>query len=227
MTDGSHYRLHATTPAALDHMRAHDEPYETNVAGLSILVLPNVWSPRYDWSSAFYLENFPDVRGLSFLEIGSGTGVISVYAGLRGASRVVASDVNPDAVENTRQNFRRHRLDHAEAILSDGFNAIRGKFDVVTWNAPYHGSRPSDVLERGAADEDYCGIKAFFRDVGDHLLEHGKIVFGFSESGDLSLIRSLMDAAGYRVQRELSDWRQDYNCMLFVLARADQHQSAS
>ncbi|MEA3044669.1 MAG: release factor glutamine methyltransferase [Sphingomonadales bacterium] len=221
MNDKPVYTLHETTPGALDQMRAHKEPYEVDVAGRSILVLPGVWSPKYDWSSLFYVEHFPDVSGRSFLEIGSGTGVISVFAGLRGASSVVAVDVNPEAVRNSQLNFERHRLSDAQAFQSEGFAAVRGRFDVITWNAPYHGSRPDDLLERGCADEDYRGIRAFFREVRDYLSPHGTIVFGFSESGDLPLIRALIAAAGFRIHRELSDWRQEYNCMLLELTAVE------
>lgn len=220
MTENPPYSLHTTTPGALTSMRAHTEPYDVEVAGRQIMVLPGVWSPAYDWSSLFYVENFPEVHGRSFLEIGSGTGVISVFAGLNGATRVVALDVNEAAVRNSALNFERFGLKNAVALVSDGFAEINEKFDVVTWNAPYHGSRPNDMLERGCADEGYHDIRAFFRRVETHLTPGGLVVFGFSESGDLPLIESLIAEAGFRVKQRLSDWRQDYNCMLFVLTRA-------
>lgn len=220
MTENPPYSLHTTTPGALISMRAHTEPYDVEVAGRRIMVLPGVWSPAYDWSSLFYIENFPDVNGRSFLEVGSGTGVISVFAGLNGAARIVAVDVNEAAVRNSAFNFERFGLKNAVAFVSDGFSGINEKFDVVTWNAPYHGSRPHDMLERGCADEGYRDIRAFFRDVESHLTPGGLVVFGFSESGDLPLIETLIAEAGFRIKQRLSDWRQDYNCMLFVLTRA-------
>ena len=44
------------------------------VAKLAIVVLPHVWSPAYDWSSAFYADNLPDLQNRDFLEIGCGHG---------------------------------------------------------------------------------------------------------------------------------------------------------
>lgn len=220
MNEKSTYSLHSTTPGALVRMRSHKEPYDTDVMGLPIIVLPNVWSPAYDWSSLFYVENMPKVDGREILEIGCGTGVISVFAGRAGARRIIATDVNVHAVENARLNFERFGVKQAEAIISDGFTNVRGKFDVVTWNAPYHGSKPADILERGCADEDYHDIRAFFRDVSAYLKPGGTVVFGFSESGNLPLIESLIAKNGFRIKRKLSDWRQDYNCMLFDLVRA-------
>jgi release factor glutamine methyltransferase len=213
------YTLHDTTPNALREMRSHKVPYETAVGGVPIIVLPNVWSPAYDWSSLFYIENLPDVTGLSFLEIGCGTGVISVFAARAHASRVVAIDVNPDAVQNTKLNFERYNVTNGDAFLSDCFENIDGTFDLITWNAPYHGCKPVDLLEYGCSDENYLGIRQFFEQAGDYLNIGGRIIFGFSESGDLPLIESLIDQNGYRVVKKLSDWRQDYNCMLFDLVR--------
>lgn len=214
------YTLHSTTPGALSKMRTHSTPYSFEVMGLPIVVLPNVWSPAYDWSSLFYVENFPEVSGLNFLEIGCGTGVISVFAARNGANKVVAVDVNPDAVRNALQNFERFEVKNGEAYISDLFSNVSGIFDVVTWNAPYHGSKPADLLERGCADESYQDIRRFFREVGRYLKPGGLVVFGFSESGDLPLLESLITEHGFRVKRKLSDWRDDYNCLLFELCRA-------
>ena len=213
------YSLHRTTPGALVKMRSHREPYEIEVMGLPIVVLPNVWSPAYDWSSLFYVENLPNVKGRDFLEIGCGTGVISVFAGKAGAARVVAADVNEQAVRNARINLDRFGIANAETILSDGFDAVRGRFDVVTWNAPYHGAKPEDILERGCADENYRDIRAFFKHVSNHLKPGGTVVFGFSELGGLPLIESLIQGNGFRIKKKLSDWRQDYNCLLFDLVQ--------
>lgn len=220
MSKKPEYTLHSTTPGALAKMRSHQGPYDADVMGLPIQVLPNVWSPAYDWSSLFYVENMLNVKGLEFLEIGCGTGVISVFAGRNGAKRVVAVDVNPEAVRNAQINFERYNIANAEAFLSDGFNNIDGKFDIVTWNAPYHGNRPGDMLERGCADDNYQDIRRFFREVSNYLKPGGIVVFGFSESGDLPLIESLIIENGFRIKRKLSDWRQDYNCMLFDLVLA-------
>jgi release factor glutamine methyltransferase len=220
MSEHPIYTLHHTTPNALDQMRAHNSEYEVSIAGVPIVVHPNVWSPRYDWSSLFYVENMCDVAGRSFLEIGSGTGVISVFAAKAGATRVVAVDINPDAVKNTAANFDRHDVRNGTALLSNGFDKVTGHFDVVTWNAPYHGSKPNDMLERGCADEGYRDIRAFFAKVGDYLTPGGLVVFGFSESGDLELAESLMHDHGFRITKRLSDWRDNYNCMLFELRKS-------
>ncbi len=217
MNNRPKYALHITTPDALAKMRSHKEPYETVIMGLPILVLPGVWSPAYDWSSLFYIENMPDSRGLDFLEIGCGTGVISVFSARSGAKNVVAVDVNPEAVINTQLNFKRFGIENGEVFQSNVFSNVRGKFDLIAWNAPYHGSRPADMLERGCTDERYQDIRVFFQEVRTYLKPGGKIVFGCSESGDIPLIEALIADNGFRIKRKFSDWRQGYNCVLMEL----------
>lgn len=215
----THYELHSTTRPALEKMRTHKASYEVFVAGITITVLPGVWSPAYDWSGDFMIANFPDVKGKDVLEIGCGSGLISVHAALSGARHVTAVDINPLAVENTAINLKKYGISLGTVIVSNGFSAVSGDFDIVVFNAPYHGCRPDDMLEYACADENYQTLRAFFGDLGCHLRPNGQVELGFSESGDLKLFRSLIGIHGFRITRELSEWREDYNCMLFELAQ--------
>jgi len=217
--DSAHYELHSTTRPALERMRAHKASYEVSVAGITITVLPGVWSPAYDWSGNFMIANFPNVIGKDVLEIGCGSGLISVHAALSGAKHVTAVDINPIAVENTAMNFRIHGISSGTAFVSNGFSAVSGDFDIVVFNAPYHGCKPDDMLEYACADENYQTLHAFFDDLECHLRPNGEVELGFSESGDLKLFRKLIELHHFRIQRERSDWREGYNCMLFELAR--------
>lgn len=211
------YQLHETTPGALHCMREHVAPYDVNVLGLDFLLLPGVWSPAYDWSGQFHAENLPDVCGRDVLEIGSGCGLISVFASKRGARSITAVDVNAVAVENTRRNFERHGVRNGRCMESDCFSSVREKFDVIVWNAPFHGSAPADMLEWGCADAGYEHVRKFFKSLREHLRVDGVVLFGFSISGDIDLVQRLIVQNGLLIRRRLSDWREGYNCELFVL----------
>lgn len=200
-------------------MRSHTVSYETSVGDLTITVLPGVWSPAYDWSGEFMIANLPDVKDKDVLEIGSGSGLISVYAGRSGAKQVTSVDINPTAVENTVLNFSKCEIRFGTAFQSDGFTGVKGTFDVIVFNAPYHGCKPADLLEYACADEDYHSLRGFFRDVSSYLRPNGIVLLGFSESGDLGLFRSLVQAHHFHIRRELSEWKHGYNCMIFELTR--------
>lgn len=91
-------------------------------------------------------------------ELGLGTGVLAVLAGLKGA-RVVGLDKNPSAVALSRRNWELNGLpgDGADFRPSDLFSGIAdaelGTFDAVWSNPPLLpdiASRPDDQAEREA-----------------------------------------------------------------------------
>ena len=94
----------------------------------------------------------PNQKGKDVLEIGSGTGILSLFSLFQGATNVIAVDINPSAVQNTKENFKKYKFDNCLAIKSDLFGSVNGKFDTIIFNAPFHGNKPNDVLELGTSD---------------------------------------------------------------------------
>ena len=67
-----------------------------------------------------FARMLPFSPGSDFLEVGSGTGLIAVLAALAGVRRVVALDITPEAVANTRANAEKHGVSgRAEARHGD------------------------------------------------------------------------------------------------------------
>ena len=61
------------------------------------------------------LEQF--VRpGVDVLDLGCGSGILTIAAVKLGAARVTALDIDPQAVQASRQNFRRTRINHQVAL---------------------------------------------------------------------------------------------------------------
>ena len=211
------YDTHHTTNPYLDKVRSHTESYLAKVLGKDIVVYPNVMSPKYDWSSRFHIENMPDQKGKRFLEVGCGCGVISLFAGLQGATEVRAIDINPDAVENTRANFEEYGLPHAEALISDVFEKVTGKFDTIFFPAPYHGNKPADMLERGVSDEDYNALRRVMNESAQYLNIGGQLLVGFSDTGDLGLLESLIKSNSYRVVDLKKEVNEGWEARLYIL----------
>jgi release factor glutamine methyltransferase len=204
------YQLHKSTKPYLDLVRKHVVPYEVKVLGRVLDVFPQVMTPKYDPSSKFHVQEMPSQKGKRFLDIGSGCGIVGLFAALQGASEVVAVDINPHAVRNTRQNFHRYNLKKASALKSNLFAKISGKFDTINFCAPYHGSKAHDVLELGVSDENYRTLRTFFKHAKKHLKPNGSVLLGFSNTGDLALLFTLIEANDYTVttvrHRELGGW---------------------
>ncbi len=82
--------------------------------------------------------------GERFLEVGCGSGLVSLVAARAGAD-VVACDLNPHAVAATRRNAAENRL-ALTAVESDLLTAAPGPFDVVAFNPPYLPTGPEEIL---------------------------------------------------------------------------------
>ncbi len=115
------------------------QKYEVVIDKNKFIVYPNVFSPKYFNDTEFFAKEIPIKKGDEFLEIGCGTGIISVFACWKGAKNVVAVDINPSAVKNTKDNAKLHNLGNKiNAVQGDIFNSLKDeKFDVIFWNVPF------------------------------------------------------------------------------------------
>ena len=98
----------------------------------------SIWYPK---SSDWY-PSIPVVVGGTFLEIGTGTGIYACKAALDGASLVVATDINPFAIENVILNANKHKINTQSTLIAfqsdifDNPRLLQYKFDVIFWNIP-------------------------------------------------------------------------------------------
>ena len=222
-------QIHVTTRPYLNKVNSHTKPYEVEVFGESITVFPGVMSPKYEWAGLYMIDYLPkDFAGQDVLELGPGSGLVSVFVGLRGAHSIAALDINPVAVENTLQNFREHRIKNSEALLSDVFSAVTGrKFDSIIFNLPYHNGVPRNDLEKGVIDANYDAMKKFFGEAQNFLKENGVLYVGFSQSGDLEQFKKELNKNNWKIvhMEEKDKWDdplyagQDfhYNCQVYTI----------
>ncbi len=76
-----------------------------------------------------------DLDGAStFLDVGTGSGLIALHAALR--CDTVATDISPWAVELCKRNADHNGI-HVEVVRTDLFAALRGRWDVIAFNPPY------------------------------------------------------------------------------------------
>ncbi|MEC9375103.1 MAG: class I SAM-dependent methyltransferase [Pseudomonadota bacterium] len=122
--------------------------FEANGAIYPITVLPGVFGPREAQQVVLpLLNNHPDVyKNKTVLEIGAGSGINAVYMALSGAAKVVATDINPDAIANIQLNAENlgvtDIVDARLTPLSDisAYSVINPdeRFDLIISNPPYH-----------------------------------------------------------------------------------------
>ncbi|GIW92336.1 MAG: SAM-dependent methyltransferase [Pirellulaceae bacterium] len=131
-------------------------PFRDNENLLWVVTRPGVFAHRrVDAGARRLMEAMAIEPGMRILEIGSGSGAVSLAAAARQpTAEVTAVDSVPRAVECLQEAARRNALDNISAHVFPGndYRAL-GSFDLVLTNPPYYGRH--EIAERfvaGAAE---------------------------------------------------------------------------
>lgn len=81
----------------------------------------------------FKLMKHVDMKGKKVLDIGCGSGILSLYANLIGAKKIIAVDNDLDAVLSAKRNISLNQAHNIELICTDLLN-IKGTYDIVLAN---------------------------------------------------------------------------------------------
>lgn len=115
------------------------------------------------------------------LEIGTGTGLIAIIAA-RKARMVIATDVNPHALDCAVKNITINKAYNVELRKGDLFEPVEDeKFDLILFNTPYLPSDEDEAVDDeldAAWNGGFNGrevIDRFLAGVKDHLNPGGKV----------------------------------------------------
>ncbi len=177
------------TIAVLEKSQTEQFPYEIEKSGIKIDVFENVFSPKYFDDSELAADCIPaviDIANKTFLEIGAGTGLVSVKMATLGAT-VTATDINPSAIENIKHNAQKNNV-HINVLPSDIFDNLGDrKFDIIFWNIPFsfaddqmcQNLSVSKDLALSCFSPEYRNYTRFLSDGFRHLNDGGKLLMGF------------------------------------------------
>ena len=137
----------------------------------------NVYVPAED--SYLLADNLEIKKGQSVLEIGTGSGIVAMYAS-RLTDDITVTDINFDACELARKNFTENGLENIGILWGNLFEVVENrKFDVILFNTPYLPTEDDEVLDNTinyAFDGGLNGRKVidlFLNEVGNHLNDGG------------------------------------------------------
>lgn len=143
----------------------------------------SVYPPRED--SYFLKQYLADIEleGKDVLEIGCGSGILSVAMAEKGAE-VAAVDINPEAVEATEERAQESDID-VDVFLSDMFEEVEGRFDLIVFNPPYLPGRKMEGDEKWRGGEKGVEVTERFIDrYHEYLKEDGEALFLLSSRAD-------------------------------------------
>jgi len=130
------------------------KPRKYSYKGVTALVHPEVFPPHYTLSTKILLDYIEELnlKNNSFLELGCGSGIISLFAASKGA-KVTATDINEKALEYLLKSSEINKLS-IDIIHSDLFTNLPSKpFDYIIINPPYYSKNPKNTKEHAW----FCG----------------------------------------------------------------------
>ena len=184
--------------------------------GLEIKEEALVYRPAED--SLLAIKAINALNNLSepdILDIGTGSGILGLYAAMHfHAKKLVMSDISKRACTLAERNYilNKDKLSGTNVTIlkSDLFENIKGRYDLIIFNAPYlRGSIDAHlpVIER-AWNGGPTGIEIalrFLNEASSHLKKNGAIILLASSLSDIDTLRKKIDELGYRIKSELKE----------------------
>ncbi len=170
-------------------------------SGISIESCDRVYRPAED--TFLILDNIKP--GNTVLEIGCGTGIISVYCAVLGRV-VTCCDVSPDARTCAEKNAIRNHIE-LDIVDSQLFNKIEGKYDTIVFNPPYLPTedRYEDSGQWDGGKDGFDHTRPFLKAAHYFLNEGGSIYIILTSLTDVeSLIQEFSQYYTFKLKAEQS-----------------------
>lgn len=169
------------------------KPRKYKYKDIWVWVEPTVFPPFLTISTKILLEfsETLSLEGKTFLELGCGCGIISIYSAKNGAL-VTATDINPIALHALTKNATRNEV-ALEIIESNLFDELQTKtFDFIFINPPYYPKEPKSVAEMAW----FCGegfeyFEKLFLQLPKFSSQNNKIYMILSEDCQLEKIKAI------------------------------------
>ena len=199
--------------------------------GSKVTVWPGVFHPGFFSSTHFLIDYLAkqDLRQKTLLELGCGTGLISVWSARHGAI-VTAADLSSRAVDNTIVNVKAAALP-IRVFHSDLFDSLgREAYDWIVINPPYYSravTNEADLAWNCGEDQEY--FHKLFQGLAHHMHNATEVVMILTREGcDLAGIFRLAEEKCFYLEmikerKALLDGR-DY---LFLVRRSPSAMAAS
>jgi len=182
------------------HFWYHRKPRKYVYKDVYTIVQPGVFSPKNTMSTKVFLDYISNLnlRGKKVLELGCGSGIISVLSASKGA-KVWASDIHQVAVDSL-QDLSQYLGLNMNVLYSDLLDQIpKEDFDYVFINPPYYPKDPGNVEEKAwFCGSEYEYFEKLFQQL--HKVENSEVLMIFSDACDLEIISDIAQKYTWKFQ---------------------------
>jgi len=171
----------------------YSKPRNYCYENICVKVHPDVFPPHLTLSTKILLDfiNPLELENKTFLELGCGSGIISLLASKKGA-KVTSTDINIIALDFLKESANKNQLE-LTIIESNLFeNLTEHSFDYIIINPPYYPKNPKNIKEQAW----FCGtnfdyFEALFTQLPNYKIESNSIYMILSEDCELDKIKAI------------------------------------
>jgi release factor glutamine methyltransferase len=165
------------------------------------------WEPDDTSSMRDWLKDSDRLKNSTVLEIGCGTGLVSIACALQGARSVVASDINPAAVANATYNAelcavsQRLKVRQVNAEHPGPFEVIAAdeKFDFIVSNPPWEDAPVDSPAAYAFYDPGFKLMEGILTESKKHLNAGGRVMLAYGAKRAINRIQELGPQHGWQV----------------------------
>lgn len=169
------------------------KPRKFSYHGINVIVHPEVFPPHLTLSTKILLDFIKpmDIESKTLLELGCGSGIISLYASKKQAI-VTATDINKIALQYLEKASQKNDL-NIEIIQSDLFDNLQNRiYDYIIINPPYYPRNPKNTKEKAwFCGENFEYFEKLFKQIPNHITNTSDIFMILSNDCDIEHIKSI------------------------------------
>ncbi|QHI38109.1 Ribosomal RNA small subunit methyltransferase C [Kordia antarctica] len=164
--------------------------------GIEVKISAEVFPPHFTLSTKILLDFIKplNLTNKTFLELGCGSGIISLFAASKGA-KVIASDINQIAIGELKLAAIKNEID-VTIVYSDLFeNLVDKTFEYIIINPPYYPKAPKNDKERAwFCGENFEYFEKLFAQLPQHIAPNTWMIL--SEDCEIEHIKQLASKNG-------------------------------
>ena len=185
---------------ALGAAQWHEKGVPIDSLGLSIFPHYGVFAPtRHEYVQLLLDAPLPTVHNIAY-DIGTGTGLLAIILAQRGVNQVIATDLNPRALDCASENFTRLALTNVQLQQADLYPTNTPLANLIVCNPPWLPAKPSSPLEYAVYDANSAMLRGFLQGAKTHLAEQGEVWL---------ILSDLAEHLQLRTREELLGWFSD------------------
>ncbi len=177
---------------------AKEGRYRIAIEEIVLDIFPYVFPPEspHSSSSKAVYRILNDVEGKKLLDIGTGSGILGIYAAKRGAY-VDATDIDTNAIECAKHNVKMNNLnDRVNVFYSDVFSHVKNNYyDIIIANLPILSSDCTIDNYASLFDKEYGTHKKLFEHAEEHLAPSGRIIMSHADLESKNAFKQLEEMA--------------------------------